>query len=344
MMRLPRFEYRAATSVDEAVQLLADHGSDAMLLAGGTDLLPNMKRRQQVPRVVVALRQVDQLREFRHGDGFHLGAGLTLAEIGRNKTLQAQVPALWQSTIQVATPHLRNMATLGGNVCLDTRCNYYDQNYEWRKSIDFCMKKDGKTCWVAPSSARCLAVSSTDIAPALLALRARLLLQGPDGERIIDAHQFFRNDGIDYLRRLPGELLTAVKIPDQSGWRSTYWKLRRRGSFDFPVLGVAAAAKLNDADQVTDAEITLGAVASQPMEAKEAAAALIGKKLTDETIQAAANLAFNVAKPMDNTDFALHWRKHVTRQFVQLALREIRGDDMAQERRRVAHHDLFAIF
>ena len=136
------------------------------------------------------------------------------------------------------------MGTLGGNLCLDTRCNYYDQNYEWRKAINFCMKKDGKTCWVATSSPKCLAVSSTDTAPALLALDATVTLVSAEKTRKIALADLYRNDGIHYLTRQPTEILTAIDVPRLEGWRSTYWKLRRRGSFDFPVLSVAAALKL----------------------------------------------------------------------------------------------------
>ncbi len=136
------------------------------------------------------------------------------------------------------------MGTLGGNLCLDTRCNYYDQNYEWRKAIDFCMKKDGETCWVATASKRCVAQSATDCAPALIALGASVRLESVAGRRELPLAELYRNDGIDYLTRRPDEILTAVLLPDATGWTSTYWKLRRRGAFDFPVLGVAAAARL----------------------------------------------------------------------------------------------------
>ena len=158
MMRLPHFRYLTPRSVAEAAEVLAQAPGDTMLLAGGTDLLPNMKRRQQAPRTLLALRGVSALKEIKNGSGLALGAGLTLTEVTRDERVRTGYAGLWQAASQVATPHLRNMGTLGGNLCLDTRCNYYDQNYEWRKAIDFCMKKDGEICWVAPSSRRCLAV------------------------------------------------------------------------------------------------------------------------------------------------------------------------------------------
>jgi len=342
-MRLPRFRFQAPTTVGEAAKILNHEGPRAMLLAGGTDLLPNMKRRQQIPDVVVALRGIKSLRRIDNGSGMRLGAGLSLTELVRNPGLREAYPGLWQAAAQVATPHLRNMGTLGGNLCLDTRCTYYDQNYEWRKAIDFCMKKDGETCWVAPGSKRCLAVSSTDTAPALLALGARVLLHSAErGEREVALDDLYRDDGIEYITRRPEEILTDVLLDPSGGWRSTYWKLRRRGSFDFPVLSAAVAARLKG-DTVEEARVVLGAVASRPRLSTVAGEFLKGKRLTDETIEEASRLAAKVAKPMDNTDFTLHWRKRVAAEFVGYALREIRGDDMRESRRRIARQTLDAV-
>ena len=336
MMRLPYFTFHAPRSVREAADRLAAAPADTMLVAGGTDLLPNMKRRQQVPRALVSLRRVAELRASSNGNGLAIGSGLTLAELVRDPRIRAEYGALWQAASQIATPQLRNMGTLGGNLCLDTRCNYYDQNYEWRKAIDFCMKKDGAICWVATSSPKCLAVSSTDTAPALLALDAEITLVSATGSRRIRLIDLYRNDGIHYLTRQPTEILTAVHLPRSVGWRSTYWKLRRRGAFDFPVLSVAAAARFGADGTIEEARIALGAVASQPVEAAAAAAALIGEALTDVSIGRAAELAAHPSRPMDNTDFSLVWRKRVTRDFVGYALRELRGDDMRGVRRRIA--------
>ncbi len=315
MMRLPRFTYRAARSVAEAAEWLSS-GPDAALVGGGTDLLPNMKRRQQTPSLLVGLRGIADLSRIANGDGLTIGAGLRLAELLEVPGLRERYQGLWQAVAQIATPHIRNMGTLGGNLCLDTRCNYYDQNYEWRKAIDFCMKKDGETCWVAPSSRRCLAVSSTDTAPMLVALGATITLQSAAGERSLPLAQLYRNDGIHYSTRRPDEVLTAVRLPDARGWRSAYWKLRRRGSFDFPVLSAAVALKCATDGTVEDARIVLGAVASCPMEAREASSSLVGGPLSDERIARATELAAGPARPMDNTDYSLVWRKRMTRDFV----------------------------
>ena len=343
MMRLPHFKYHAPRTLHEAAELLAAPGG-AMLVAGGTDLLPNMKRRQQVPATLIGLRRIAELRSIQSGaalsalrePGLTIGAGVTLTELVRDSRIRESYGALWQAASQVATPHLRNMGTLGGNLCLDTRCNYYDQNHEWRKSIDFCMKKDGKICWVATGSPKCLAVSSTDTGPALLALGAQVTLVSANATRQVAASDLYQNDGIHYLTRRPDEILTAVHIPSMDGWRSVYWKLRRRGSFDFPVLSVAAAARFADDGTVEAARIILGAVASRPIDASAAATAVIGQRLTDEVIAHAAETAARPAKPMDNTDFDLTWRKRVMKDVVTHALRELRGDDVREWRRKLS--------
>jgi len=336
MMRLPRFRFLAPRSLSEAADNLA--AGDAMIVAGGTDLIPNMKRRQQVPGTLVGLRRISELREIHNGQGYRIGAGVTLTQLVHALGANGPSPfdGLRQAAAQVATPQLRNMGTVGGNLCLDTRCNYYDQNYEWRKAIDFCMKKDGGTCWVATSSPKCLAVSSTDTAPALIALGAEVTLLSARGTRTIPVSALYQNDGIHYLTRGPDEILTAVQLPRLDGWRSTYWKLRRRGSFDFPVLSVAAAARFAADGTVADARIVLGAVASQPIVAAGAASALVGAPLTDIQIALAANRASVPARPMDNTDFTLHWRKRMVNAFVTYALSELRGDDMRSVRYRIA--------
>jgi 4-hydroxybenzoyl-CoA reductase subunit beta len=336
MMRLPTFQYRAARSVQEAVDLLAEEPGRALPLGGGTDLLPNMKRRQQTPSTLVGLRQIQEMRHISKRDGLILGAGVTLSELVASELVRDSSTALWQAAAQVATPLLRNMGTLGGNLCLDTRCNYYDQNFEWRKAIGFCMKKDGETCWVAPSSSRCLAVSSTDTAPALVALDAVITLASADGTRRLRVADLYRNDGIHHLTRRPAEIVTTVEVPTSERWRSTYWKLRRRGSFDFPVLSVAAAVRCARDGTVEAARIVLGAIASCPLEVPEAAAALVGTALSDEAIDRSARVAARIGRPLDNTDFALTWRKRVIRDFAEYALRELRGDDVSGLRRGIA--------
>jgi 4-hydroxybenzoyl-CoA reductase subunit beta len=334
MMRLPWFEFRAPRSVAEAAKILAGEGPQAMLIAGGTDLIPNMKRRHQSPKTLVSLRGV---KELRASNGT-LGSGLTLSDIVHDGAVKARHRALWQAAAQVATVHLRNMGTLGGNLCLDTRCTYYNQNHEWRKAIDFCLKKDGDICWVATASKRCVAVSSTDTAPALIALDAKVKLVSVQGEREVPLAALYQNDGIDYLTRRADEILIEVSVPQ--GWTSSYWKLRRRGAFDFPVLGVAAAARMAKDGTVEEARVALGAAASRPFLVEKAGEFLKGKRLTDEVIAEAGTLIASRAKPMDNTDLDLYWRKDVAAAFAGYALREVRGDDMSAPRLRIARQAL----
>jgi len=336
MIRLPRFTYVAARNIAEAVDHLAAAPSETMLLAGGTDLVPNMKRRQQVPRVVVGLRGVPELRGIHANGALTIGTTTTLTEIVTDDRLRAACPGLWQAALQVATPHLRNMATIGGNLCLDTRCTYYDQSQEWRQAINYCMKKDGDTCWVATSSPKCLAVSSTDTAPMLQALGASVRLASTRGLRTIDVSDLFANDGMHYLTRQADEILTDVVIPDQTGWRSAYWKLRRRGSFDFPVASVAVAARIGADRLVHDLHLVLGSVASRPLTVTAATDLMRGHELTDDLIGATADAAYPLGKPMDNTDYELVWRKKMIKPLVTYALRELRGDDVRELRRKIS--------
>src|SRR3989441_8349256 len=322
MLRLPSFTYLAPKTLKDALAMKADAGPDGRYVAGGTDLYPNMKRRHQEPKVVITLMGIPELRR---ADGRTLGSSTTLTELSASPAVREAAPAVAHAAELVSTPLLRNMGTLGGNLCLDTRCNYYNQTYEWRKAIDFCMKKDGHICWVAPSSPRCWAVSSSDVAPVMVALGADYVLVGPPpgSERVVPAARFYHNDGINYLTKQPDEVLAAVRLPPPDGGDAVYHKLRRRGSFDFPVLGVAAWVKW-ERGRVVEARIVLGGVASWPQEIPEAGAALVGTDLSDEGVAAAADAAYRPAKPMDNTDFDLSWRKQMTRVYVTRALAELR--------------------
>ena len=332
MLRLPSFKYLQPKTLKEALAMKADAGPEGMYVAGGTDLYPNMKRRHQEPRTVISLMGIRELAGYEMRDaGCALGPCVTLSELTAYPPIRLSAySAVAHAAVLVSTPLLRNMGTLGGNLCLDTRCNYYDQTYEWRKAIDFCMKKDGHICWVAPSSPRCWAVSSSDVAPVAVAIGAEFLLVGPQGERVIPAGRFYHNDGINYLTKQPDEILADVRLPAPNGWDAVYHKLRRRGSFDFPVLGVAAWVKYEgsgkgEGGRVIDARIVLGGVASYPQEVPEAGVALKGSALEDDAIAAAAEAAYRPSKPLDNTDFELSWRKQMTRVYVKRALQELRG-------------------
>jgi len=335
MMRAPAFRWHAATSLADAARALAEGGPGALLVAGGTDVVPAIKRRQYQPELLISLRRVAELQAVGEaGGGLRVGAGAILSELATHPQVHA-FTALERAAGQVASPHIRNVATLGGNLCLDTRCNYYNQSLEWRRAIDFCMKApagsaiaspDGGTCWVAPGSPRCWAVSQTDCAPALIALGATLTLVSARGQRVMALADLYRDDGMTWLSRAADEIVAWVDVPRTPGLRSTYWKLRRRGSFDFPVLGVAAAVDLAG-DVVSAARVVLGAVASRPLSVPTDQ--LVGQRLSDAVIDGFADEAARLAKPLDNTDFQLGWRKRVARAYVAGALRELRGDDPA---------------
>ncbi|HEU5238567.1 MAG TPA: FAD binding domain-containing protein, partial [Pyrinomonadaceae bacterium] len=320
--------------IAEAVKIIADTGPEAQFVAGGTDLYPNMKRRQQMPKTVISVMRLPELNQI-NGEGksgLVIGASVTLTDIVENEIIKRDYPVLASAARTISTPILRNMGTIGGNLLLDTRCNYYDQNYEWRKAINFCLKKDGDICWVAPGSSKCWAVQSSDLVPVMVAISARLRLVSTLGERIVDAAGFYNDDGIDYLQKRPDELLVDIHLPPSNGWRASYHKLRRRGAFDFPVLGVAAYVRTVVANGngfsehvVQDARIVLGGIAPSPVQVTGAAKTLIGNALNDDQIQAAAEAAYIKARPLDNTDFVYQWRKQMTRQYTLRALKDIRS-------------------
>src|SRR2546429_91023 len=325
MMRLPKFSYRVPRTIAEAVKIVSDVGPQGQFVAGGTDLYPNMKRRQQTPKTVISVMRLPELNQVTgHGaQGLVIGASVTLTDIIENEIIKRDYPVIASAARTISTPILRNMGTIGGNLLLDTRCNYYDQNFEWRKGINFCLKKDGDVCWVAPGSSKCWAVQSSDLVPVMVAIGAKFRLASTLGERMVDAAGFYNDDGIDYLKKRRDELLVDIHLPPTNGWRASYQKLRRRGAFDFPVLGVAAWVKLDQAGMVKDARLVLGGIAPSPIEVSDAAQALLGKPLAEEQIQAAAEFCHVKARPLDNTDFVMNWRKQMARQYTIRALHEL---------------------
>ncbi len=322
MLRLPPFRYLAPNSIDLAANMLAQEGEQAMLVAGGTDLYPNMKRRQFTPQVLIGLHGIAALKHISGSPerGMRIGAGVTLAALANHPVILERYTALATAAGSVSTPQLRNMGTIGGNVLLDTRCNYYNQTEFWRNSINYCMKKDGDVCLVAPGSPRCWAISSADTAPVLVSLDAQVRLANARGERVIPIRELFRDDGMRPYTRADDEILSEIMLPPAGDWRSVYLKLRRRGSFDFPILGVAATLRFAEDGTVADAHLTLGAVASHPVEAIEAAKLLLGQQLTPELIAQVATLASKRSKPLDNADLTINYRKQVTPVYIRRAL------------------------
>lgn len=327
MLRLPEFNYFQPRSLKQATKALTDLGSDVMLVAGGTDVYPKMKRGQFTPHNLISLRALGELKGIRQNkDGLWIGAGESLTTVSRHRLIAKHLPALAHAAESVSTPQLRNMGTIGGNVLVDTRCNYYDQTHFWRQAVGFCMKKDGDICLVAPGSAKCLAIASSDTAPVLVSLGADVILVGPAGERRVKLEDLYRDDGIEYLAKAKDEVLKALFIPRESlARRNTYLKLRRRGSFDFPILGVAATMDIDERGECRSASVVLTAVASAPKVITEASVFLQGKKVTPELIDAVAEAAAKVAHPLDNADLDYWYRKKMAKVYTQRALASVAG-------------------
>jgi 4-hydroxybenzoyl-CoA reductase subunit beta len=325
LLRLPRFRYLRPKDAREAARMAADAGPRAMFVAGGTDLYPKLKRRQFDIDTLIGLDFLS--RGVRNGSDVNvIGAATTLADASHDPHLTKRFAGYAEAAGLVSSPPLRNAGTIGGNLCVDTRCNYYDMTYEWRKAAGFCIKKDGDICLVAPSSPRCWAVSSSDTAPVAIALEGMVTLVGVDGERELPVAALYRDDGIDYLAKQPSEVVTELRLRAAPNTVSAYVKLRRRGSIDFPIAGAAVAARM-DGDVVASCRLVLTAVASHPLEASAAEEFLKGRRLDAESIREAAELAFKPAKPLDNADLSHFWRKRMVRTVVEQALQRISDQD-----------------
>jgi 4-hydroxybenzoyl-CoA reductase subunit beta len=331
MLRLPPFRFRVAKSLNEAAGILVDEGvaeheDNVRLVAGGTDLWPNMKRRHQKARTVVSLMSVPGLNGIDVNGDIKIGATTILEDIVRHAAVRERYPALARAVASISSPPLRHMGTIGGNICVDTRCTYYNQTEDWRRSVSYCMKEEGQICWVATSSPRCLAHSASDSAPMLAALGAGVRLVSTEGDRLIPIENLYKDDGIEYLAKRPEEIVAGVLLTKEARHcRSAFWKLRRRGSIDFAVLSSAVALWTDESGVVERARIYLGAVSSQPVAAQEASDFLVGKALNPETIAEAARLARKPSYPMDNTDFAPQWRGAMVVKYTEAALREAAG-------------------
>lgn len=327
MLRLPEFRFLQPRTLPDLAAMLASE-PDVRVVAGGTDLWPNMKRRHQKAQTVVSLMRLPELQGIHANGDLRLGATTILSDIEADPRVRERWPALATAVASISSPPLRNMSTIGGNVCVDTRCTYYNQTEDWRRSIDYCMKAEGQICWVATNSPTCLAHSASDSAPMLCALSAGVRLLSKDGERLIPLETLYNDDGIHYLTKRPDEIVTDIYVPDTSDaarCRSAFWKLRRRGSIDFAVLSAAVALWTDPAGVVLNARIYLGAVGSYPVPATDAAQFLIGKPLTPEVIAEAARLARKPSYPMDNTDFQPQWRGTMVVKYTEAALRDAAG-------------------
>jgi len=321
-MSLPPFVLLRPRSLDEAVAQLAAHGPEAMIVAGGTDLVPNLRAGLFRPRAVVDLKGLRDLRGIRFdpAHGLEVGALTTLTAVADSPVIRERYPVLAEAAATVASPVLRNMGTLGGNLCLETRCLWYNQSYVWRKALGFCLKKDGAVCHVAPGGQRCWAVWSGDTAAALLALDAEIEIASPRGARRLPLADFYKNDGMDRVRLGRDEILSRVFVPARTaGYRGAYQKLRIRGSIDYPLAGVAVAMKLEDG-VCRDARLGLTAVNPAPVLVPEAAELLRGQRFSPEVVDAVAQAVIRTGKPLKTSVSTPEYRRDMLRVFTRRAL------------------------
>ena len=320
-MSLPLFKLLRPRTLDEASAYLARHAGDVRVLAGGTDLLPSMRQKLFEPQYVLDIRHLSELRGIREEESaVEIGALTTLTAIEHSDLLRRRYPVLTEAAATVASPVLRNMGTVGGNICLDTRCLWYNQSLTWRKGCGFCIKKDGDLCHVAPGGTKCWAAFSADTPPALLCLEAQVEIVGPSGARTIPIAEFYTGLGDAYRRLEPNELLTRVILPASSAnYQGIYRKLRIRGSIDYPLAGVAVALKRSNG-HVADAKVALTAVNPAPVLVKGASQALIGKVLDEELALAVGDLAAKTAKPLTTSALTPEYRREMIRVFTKRAL------------------------
>ena len=342
MLRLPPYRYHRPGTIDEAVTLLAAFGEEALPIAGGTDLMPNMKHRLFTPAHVVSLNGIDAMRGIGivncagaapgnggsprdHGPCLRIGALETLADVAAHPLVRRHCAGLAEAAGLVAGPQLRNMGTIGGNVCLDTRCTYYNQTEFWRDALGYCLKKDGTVCHVTKVGRKCVAANSADTPPNLIALDAALKLAGPDGTRGIAAADFFVTDGIRNTRRAGDEILTEIRIPVVERRRSAYRKLRQRNSIDFPLLSVAVAADFAEDGTVTGMTGVVSALGARPRVLAGWGRMATGKRLSGDLIEALAARARSQCRPLDNIIVDPEWRRAMVPVFATRALREVAG-------------------
>lgn len=332
MLPLPVFDYHRPQTLSEALDLLGKLGEKARIIAGGTDVLPNMKQGLFDPEHVISIARLSELRgisiESQTQDEpqrLVIGAGMRLSEIEAHPDVERAAPALAQAASLVGGPHHRAMGTLGGNICLDTRCRYYNQTYFWRKSLGFCLKKDGTLCHVVQGGRKCVAAASNDTAPALIALGATIHTLGPKGERRIFAGDFYTADGIQNTVLEPGELVVRVSVPIQKGRKSSFEKLRKRGAIDFPLLSIAARIDEDpqNSSNIISADLVVSALGARPRRIRAASQGDILGAGRAQLPGLLADAAYAECKPLSNIDEDTEWRREMVRVLSRKALKRI---------------------
>jgi 4-hydroxybenzoyl-CoA reductase subunit beta len=326
MLRLPRFDVIAPETVDEVVAAMQQPG--ARLVAGGTDILPNLKHRLDRPPVLVSLSRVEALRHVGSSGGvMRIGAGVTLTDVSEHPEVRDAFPSLAKAAGLVASPSIRNMGTIGGNINLDTRCRYVNQSDFWRSAIGGCLKSEGVVCHVVPGGKNCVAAMSSDCVPVLTTLGAEVALVGADGERTVAIADYYNTDGVSHINKQPGELVTELRIPMPAGpRRAAYAKWTVRRSIDFPLVSVAMRFDL--ADDSVDAEITGAAVCVGVLNAVprliKRADSLAGSKLSDRaTADALCALVHKQSKPLPNVPYDAPYRRKMIPVYTRRALAEL---------------------
>ena len=325
MLRLHAYRYHRPTALADALELLAQHGPSAMVIAGGTDLMPNMKHRLFTPEHLVGLKRVRELHGIEAGDdAIRIGAAETLTTISRDATVRRHLPSLARAAGLVAGPQLRNMGTIGGNLCLDTRCTYYNQTEFWRTALGFCLKKDGTVCHVTKVGKKCVAAHSADTPPVLMTLGAVAELASPRGTRTMPVADFFVADGIHNTVRAGDEVVTALIIPlPSAATRTGFEKLRQRGSIDFPLLNAAVAVDFGEGDVVRSMRVVVSALGSRPRAVTGLDKLVSGERLTSALTDAIAQRAFEQSHPLENITVDPEWRRAMVPVLVKRALAQI---------------------
>ncbi len=330
MLRLRPFELKTPASLDEAIALLAQHGDRAKVIAGGTDLLPNMKLLQSDPEVLVSLQRVTSLVAIERlvvdgHDELSIGAGTRLVDIANSPAVLDALPVLAHAAAHIAGPQVRNMATLGGNLCLDTRCRYINQSELFRDALGGCLKSHGVECHVVPGGQGCVAALSTDTAPVLGALGATLELVSASGQRELDVADFYNTDGLAHTNLEAGELLTRVRVPVPGPrTRTAYRKWAVRKSIDFPLVSVAVRIDMDDDDDVLlDGVIVVGALGPRP---RQLSLVKFAERRVDEQLAVdLGNMVFKRCKPLPNVPYDAAYRRERLRVEVKRAVSDFVG-------------------
>ena len=323
MLTVPAFEWVRPKRLEDALDHLAAHGRESLPVAGGTDAVPNLKHRLHEPRWIVHLAGLQGLRYVREKAGaIELGPLVTLSEIARHPLILRELPSLARAASLVASPQIRNMGTLGGNLCLDTRCTYYNQTLFWREALGFCLKKSGTLCHVGPQGKRCVAAHSSDVAPALISLGAEIEIGGAAGRRTMALDEFFVGDGVHNNVLKPEELVLRVTVPAAArGRAASYLKLRPRGAIDFPMLSVAFSARVSNG-ACDDARLVVSALGAKPRLIGGLDGLVKGRSLDDQLGAALADAAYKQCHPLINVPYDHDYRREMVPVFVRRAVHD----------------------